>query len=35
MAHELGFKDWEKCTGQGLRKMGITNTMSNGNKNIE
>jgi len=35
MAHDLSFEDWEKCTGQGLRKMGITNAMSNGNKNIE
>jgi hypothetical protein len=35
LAEELGFPDWEKCTGQGLRKMGITNIMSNGNKNIE
>jgi hypothetical protein len=35
LAEELGFPDWEKCTGQGLRKMDITNIMSNGNKNIE
>jgi len=35
MARDLGYEDWEKCTGQGLRKMGITSAMSNGNKNIE
>jgi hypothetical protein len=35
MALELGFEDWEKCTGQGLRKLGITNAMSNGDKMIE
>ncbi len=35
LAKELGFEDWEKCTGQGLRKMGITNAMSNGDKMIE
>jgi hypothetical protein len=35
LAEELGFPDWEKCAGQGLCKMGITNIMSNGNKNIE
>jgi len=35
LARELGFEDWEKCTGQGLRKMGITNAMSNGSKMIE
>jgi hypothetical protein len=35
LAHDLGFEDWERCTGQGLRKMGITNAMSNGDKNIE
>jgi len=35
IAKELGFEDWEKCTGQGLGKMGITNAMSNGNKMIE
>jgi hypothetical protein len=35
LALELGFEDWEKCTGQGLRKMGITNAMSNGDKMIE
>jgi hypothetical protein len=35
LAHALGFEDWERCTGQGLHKMAITNAMSNGDKNIE
>ena len=34
LALEMGFKDWERCTGHGLRKMGITNAMTYGEKNI-
>jgi hypothetical protein len=34
MAKEMGFSDWEKCTGHGLRKMGITHAMTNAEKNI-
>lgn len=34
MAKEMGFKDWEGCTGHGLPKMGITNAMMYGSKNI-
>jgi hypothetical protein len=34
MAKEMGFKDWERCTGHGLQKMGITNVMTYGSKNI-
>jgi hypothetical protein len=34
LALEMGFKDWERCTGHGLRKMGITNAITYGDKNI-
>jgi len=29
MAKEMGFEDWERCTGHGFRKMGITHAMTN------
>ena len=29
MAEAMGFEDWERCTGHGLRKMGITHAMTN------
>jgi hypothetical protein len=34
MAREMGFMDWEKCTGHGLCKMGITHAMTYSEKNI-
>jgi hypothetical protein len=34
MALEMGFDMWEKCTGHGLRKMGITNAMTYAETNI-
>jgi hypothetical protein len=34
MAEEMGFDDWEKCTGHGLRKMGITHAMTYAETNI-
>jgi hypothetical protein len=34
MAEEMGFEDWEKCTGHGLRKMGITHAMTYAETNI-
>jgi len=34
MAEEMGFERWEKCTGHGLRKMGITNAMTYAETNI-
>jgi hypothetical protein len=34
MAEEMGFDRWEKCTGHGLRKMGITNAMTYAETNI-
>jgi hypothetical protein len=33
-AKELGFSDWDKCTGHGLRKMGIAHAMTYSEKNI-
>jgi hypothetical protein len=29
MAEEMGFEEYEKCTGHGLRKMGISHAMTN------
>jgi hypothetical protein len=34
MCKEFDFDDWEHCTGHGMRKVGITTAMSNGDKNI-
>jgi len=34
LAKDMGFENWEKCTGHGLRKMGITPAMSYAETNI-
>ncbi len=34
MAEDMGFEDWEKCTGHGIKKMGISTAMTCGYKNI-
>jgi hypothetical protein len=34
MAEEMGFDCWEKCTGHGLCKMGITNAMTYAETNV-
>jgi hypothetical protein len=34
MAEETGFDEWEKCTGHGLRKIGITHAMTYAETNI-
>jgi len=34
MCQEFGFDDWERCTGHGMHKVGTTNAMTHGDKNI-